>query len=392
VIGAAAWLVPIPALADTLGVPGQFRTIQAALNAAHPGDIVLVAPGTYQGPGNTDLDFAGKAVTLRGDGGPGACIIDCNATPSDPRRGLTFHSGETRASILDGFTIRRGATLPGAVLDIHNGAGILINSVSSPTIRNCIIENNHAACWGGGIMSNSGSPLFQNCIVRGNSSDDDGGGVFCWTSGNPVFVNCTFSGNNARASGGGLIAMEGTLTITNCTITNNTAGYCGGVYAFGGSMTNSIIWDNIAPQQLAGTIAITYCDVQGGQAGAGNLNAAPGFADAAAGNFRLLAGSPLIDAGSNAALPAGVTTDLDGNPRTVDGDGNATAVVDIGAFEFQGGARCAADWNNDGTVTSADFFDFLTAFFAANADFNHDGTTDSQDFFDFLGAFFTPCR
>jgi hypothetical protein len=52
---------------------------------------------------------------------------------------------------------------------------------------------------------------------------------------------------------------------------------------------------------------------------------------------------------------------------------------------------CAADFNGDHVVSSQDFFDFLTAFFASNADFNHDGATNSQDFFDFIAAFFTPC-
>jgi uncharacterized membrane protein len=54
---------------------------------------------------------------------------------------------------------------------------------------------------------------------------------------------------------------------------------------------------------------------------------------------------------------------------------------------------CRADFNDDGTVNSADFFDFLTAFFtnAPRADFNHDQQVNSQDFFDFLGAFFAPC-
>jgi len=54
-------------------------------------------------------------------------------------------------------------------------------------------------------------------------------------------------------------------------------------------------------------------------------------------------------------------------------------------------AGCAGDWNNDGELTSQDFFDFIAAFFNGNADFNMNGSTDSQDFFDFIGAFFTPC-
>lgn len=52
---------------------------------------------------------------------------------------------------------------------------------------------------------------------------------------------------------------------------------------------------------------------------------------------------------------------------------------------------CPADFNHDGAVNSADFFDFLSAFFAGDADFNHDGVTNSNDFFDFLSAFFAGC-
>ncbi|MGE3108673.1 MAG: CHRD domain-containing protein [Phycisphaerales bacterium] len=52
---------------------------------------------------------------------------------------------------------------------------------------------------------------------------------------------------------------------------------------------------------------------------------------------------------------------------------------------------CAGDYNGDGSVSSPDFFEFLTGFFVSDADFNGDGATNSQDFFDFLGAFFEAC-
>ncbi|MGE3109596.1 MAG: hypothetical protein AB7G11_17310 [Phycisphaerales bacterium] len=52
---------------------------------------------------------------------------------------------------------------------------------------------------------------------------------------------------------------------------------------------------------------------------------------------------------------------------------------------------CRADYNQDGFVNSADFFDFLVGFFQTNADFNQDGVTNSQDFYDFLIQFFVGC-
>jgi len=53
------------------------------------------------------------------------------------------------------------------------------------------------------------------------------------------------------------------------------------------------------------------------------------------GSTRWSFGSPCIDTGSNDAVPEDVTTDLDGNPRIVDGDGDSVATVDMGAYEYQ---------------------------------------------------------
>ena len=81
---------------------------------------------------------------------------------------------------------------------------------------------------------------------------------------------------------------------------------------------------------------VTYSDIQGGYPGTGNINADPKFVDAASGNLRLQPDSPAIDAGNNAAVPTGVTTDLDGSPRLVDIPGVPNSVagyVDMGAYE-----------------------------------------------------------
>src|SRR5439155_6610362 len=64
----------------------------------------------------------------------------------------------------------------------------------------------------------------------------------------------------------------------------------------------------------------------------GNISGDPLFLDASS-NFHLQSGSPAIDAGSNSA-PDLPSTDLDSNPRVVDGNGDGTATVDIGVYEF----------------------------------------------------------
>lgn len=63
--------------AATIHVPGDQPTIQAGINAASDGDTVLVADGTYTGKGNKDLDFNGKAITVKSENGPENCIINC---------------------------------------------------------------------------------------------------------------------------------------------------------------------------------------------------------------------------------------------------------------------------------------------------------------------------
>jgi hypothetical protein len=97
---------------------------------------------------------------------------------------------------------------------------------------------------------------------------------------------------------------------------------------------------------------IAFSDIQGcggssawnpacGEDGGGNIDADPRFIDAEHGNLRLGSNSPAIDAGDNSAVPVGILTDLDGNPRFVDisdiiDTGSGTPpIIDMGAYEAQ---------------------------------------------------------
>ncbi|MEO8147079.1 MAG: LamG-like jellyroll fold domain-containing protein [Bacteroidia bacterium] len=244
--------------------------------------------------------------------------------------------------------------------DFFGLGGGMYNSASNPVIFNCIFQNNLAktkdpifncGCTldglGGAIYNTGSNPQIINCIFTSNKAIGDAanaygiGGAIYSESGNTVAINCIFSGNTTSSLGsygnnGGAIFIDfnAISNITNCTFSGNS-GYEGGAIANSGNSTikNCIIWGNNANIQAGiggfGTANVTNSIVQGGFTGAGNQNVNPLFVSTADLHLTLL--SPAVNAGSNAAVPIGITTDLDGNPRIYN---NAT--VDMGPYEFQG--------------------------------------------------------
>jgi len=92
----------VPAAATERYVPSEYPTIQAAVDACVDGDVVIVADDTYTGPGNTNIKFFGKAITVRSENGPENCIIDCEGSTQS---GFYLQYEEGPASIVDGFTV-----------------------------------------------------------------------------------------------------------------------------------------------------------------------------------------------------------------------------------------------------------------------------------------------
>jgi hypothetical protein len=118
-----------------------------------------------------------------------------------------------------------------------------VNSGANLTINNVTVRNGSAFGGGGGIL-NFGTLTMTNCTVSGNSAD--GGGIA--NGGTLTMTNCTVSGNSAFGSGGG-IYNSGTLTMTNCTVSGNSA-----VASVGGGIAN------------VGTLTMTNCTVSGNSA------------------------------------------------------------------------------------------------------------------------------
>jgi len=254
---------------------GDFPTIQAAINAVSDGDTIELTNGIFTGNGNHDIDYLGKAITIRSQSAnPDSCIIDCEGSG----RGFYFHSGEGPESVLNAVTIRNaniinmgggiycsgssprvinctmsgnqarhgggicvnwwsspkiiGCTIIGNRADYGGGIHCLHNSDSATTIRNCIINENEAVYYGGGIcVLHYNPPEISNCTINGNSSAM-GGGIYCEEHPSPMINHCTITGNEASADGGGISCYEDAHpTLVNTIITFSIEGqalYCDG--------------------------------------------------------------------------------------------------------------------------------------------------------------------
>jgi hypothetical protein len=286
----------------------------------------------------SDRDIVASETILSGDLG----VADDNSDNS-------YHvvTGADDAAI-DGFTIAGGNAndlVEGwPSVEEENGGGML-NDSSSPIVTNCIFWGNSAEYEGGGMANRDGSsPTVTNCTFSGNSAVETGGGMHNDFS-SPIVTNCTFSGNSAASHGGGMANWWGAFPIvTNCTFSGNTADEGGGTYTpqnnlemgYGGAtLASSVLWGDTGGEisgDLSNTV-VTYSVIQGGFTGEGNIDADPLFVSSS--DLHLQPTSPCIDTGSNDAVPSGVTTDLDSNPRIVDGNADDVATVDMGAYEYQ---------------------------------------------------------
>jgi hypothetical protein len=195
------------------------------------------------------------------------------------------------------------------------------------------------AC-GGAAYCYSSSPTITSCKIANNVADK-GGAIYCIES-YPVITN-TVIANNASLGGlprcGGICSDQwGAPEIMNCAIVNNLPG---GIFTTsweGMTVTNTIVWgnDKYQIQTEESTATVSFCDVQDGYPGQGNIDADPCFFapssgagpdyDGLSANWTLQSVSPCINAGTQIELPP---TDLAGCPRIYSG------IVDIGAYENQ---------------------------------------------------------
>ncbi|MFC1572625.1 right-handed parallel beta-helix repeat-containing protein [Candidatus Eisenbacteria bacterium] len=242
---------------------GDFLTIQEAIDAAVDGDtILLCCDQLFMGDGNRDIDFQGKAITVRSAcGDPERCVINCEADSLNRHRGFWFHSGEDSTSILEDLQIA-GGLAPGEPWSQRFGSGIFCDS-SSPRFTNCIFAYNGVTdpyddtYSGGGLACQYGSsPILDSCRFEGNMSYL-GAGLSCRYDSSPKLTNCTFLGGFAHQGGVLWSEYSSYPTFEGCVFDSNR-GFNGGAvycrYESDPTFINCIFLENFA-QSYGGAIS-----------------------------------------------------------------------------------------------------------------------------------------
>ncbi len=304
-----------------INIPSDFTTIQDGIDQSADGDTILVAQGTYM----ENINLKGKNILLTSNflfdeemSYIDQTIIDgSNAVNPDTTSTVVFCNNETESTIIQGFTIIGGGgtvwidpQIPTYIW--FSGGGIFIY-YSSPTIRHNYIKenivinnNNYDGASGGGLLCFRGNPVITNNMISLNQAEY-GAGVVVDYSGAIIKNNLINNNSGGQLYGGGGFYFIGNDTepiiVENNTIFGNHSETTGGAMRMWTSIVtvqNNIIWGNTqisgGPIYQAGTSSITYCDIEGGFEGEGNIDLDPQFIDEEL--FILEENSPCIDTGN----------------------------------------------------------------------------------------------
>ena len=275
--------------------------------------LVLVSNGTYRVAPPLTIT---AGVAVRSVNGPLFTALSGDGVARVDGH-VVWIRDQAGGAVLDGFTITNGYSSGGGM----DAGGVQFDA--SCTIRNCIVMWNRSSEDAGGISSHAGA-------------------------GTGRLVNCVIAGNRCGRWGGGVHTENGTMILEHCTLTGNTADginggtlYSGGAYMYSGTLsaTNTISYNNSGAVGYENYYGVTFRNSCATPlpAGTGNIATNPLFVGTGLGyglsfsngNFHLGAGSPCIDTGMSNAL----LTDVEGNVRPTDGNGDGTNQWDMGAYE-----------------------------------------------------------
>ena len=340
------------------------------------------------GDNNTEIDVTISGVTIR-DGNTGSNILGAG---SEPGAGIRNRENLTldQVVVTSNTSFRFGTFFPA---DQRNGGGIF-HSLGTLNLSDSTISGNTAKV-SGGIRIASGTAEITNSTFSGNSAQDAGAGVGASGSSTVTVRSSTFTGNRANNDGsstefrgGGLFAeSSSTLTLHNSIVAGNFTGT--GNQESNIDKTSGATVSSSSSHNLIGTSSLGISNgVNGNIVGNGSGGVIPitdilepVLSDAGGPTriHRLVVGSPALNAGNNAEVLAGVTTDQRGTgfARIVGG------IVDIGAFESQTLVP-SADFDTDGDVDGADFLAWQRGFGTASptpseGDADFDADVDAAD-------------
>ena len=316
-------------LGTDFSVPGDYTTIQGALDIAAAGDVVRVSPGTYQ----ENLDFKQKDVDLVGTAGAEATIIDAALGT-----GVKIGPGGS----ITGFTIRNARA--------SFGAGMVVKGLNSYIAFNIFEDNAQTSGgYGAAIGMNTASPVIESNVFRRNTADSQHlSGVIGFVNGSsPYIANNIFYDNPCRAINVTIPTSAAPVIVNNTIVRNKTGIRINrqvnainqifrnniivandtGLEVENGTEANNPVWEN----NLVSGNGTDYLTISNQTGINGNISLDPLFVDPSNNNFHLKLDSPAIDAGTNMSAPA---QDFEREIRPVDGDGDGVATVDIGADEL----------------------------------------------------------
>ncbi len=242
-------------------MPGDYATIQEAMNAATAGDTVFVSPGTYTGvnefeflPGWTvqAVVIMKPGVTLYGRPDAAETVI---IQAADSTQGIFCQDGDSTTAIV-------GLTVTG-------GRSGFMGRMSSPTISHCRFVGNQSPApfnSGGGMYGDYFSPTITDCLFADNLATSGGGATFANES-FPVLRRCTFQDNHAFNSshnpghGGALtVAQDSEVMLIDCSVTGNEADEHGGavyLYSAVARFENVVMTGNSAGEN-GGAVFVHY--------------------------------------------------------------------------------------------------------------------------------------
>ncbi|HLO85699.1 MAG TPA: CHAT domain-containing protein [Nostocaceae cyanobacterium] len=342
----------------------------------------------------------------------GGIQIGTNSTLNLNNSNLTANSGFLGGGIYNTGTLKvSNSNFSGNSVQ-SSGGGIYSDRVSTTVVSDTTFSNNSASTAGG--LYSSGTATVSNSTFSGNSAGLFGGGIY--NDGTITILNSTFSGNlvTNNGGGGGGFFSGGTATVSNSTFSGNSAPQSrgGGIYNNINSkitLKNSIVAGNTAGSNAevaidnGATVTSLGYNLVGQNGDAGGfptidsdivLNGSIDTAITKLGNYggttqthALVVGSPAIDAGDNAGVPA---TDQRGGQRGGFGGLNAGDRVDIGAFEAT--SSYLVTNTNDGINPGAGSLRGALSFFNGNINNNPTNSPAATDTirFDTAGTFATP--